>query len=566
MKATHRIFLPAGATTIAIGAIGAFFRPMGGLMLGLFGGVIVLMGLIHLMAPSLSGGKALTLHPAHRRFDAVTILIILSLVLVGLAIVTSPTQATTAFYSPGSLNGGTGNATCTTCPAGPAGPMNQTPGSPGAPGAPGAPGSAATVGVNLTQTGAPGTGAQVTNVGTANAALLDFTIPAGTTGATGPMNQTPGSKGDKGDPGNAATVQVNFTFTGAAGSNANVVNIGNMAAALFDFTIPGGINGTAGQPATVQVNKTFTGATNTTPASVTNVGTANDARLDIVIPPGPMGAAGAQGNQGNPGNPGPNQVTGATVTTLTGVICGNGALIVLCSALSDVQYMTQAAQQIITNSQNQNLTGLSSGWNTTFTGINATLNDHTKNLSGLSGGWNTSFTQINTTINAIDLNVTTSQTSRVVPNGSVTFANTSGTIPWYGLTASWGEIKALYSTQALNLTLPSAGTYFIAANIRENLTGITGLPASSWSQFALCDGSKGTIVAGTERMGLGFRPTLGPTSNITDMERGYQWIYSNSTGGTNLAICGRITGSVTGVWAVASDPRGRTTLSDMRIV
>lgn len=44
----------------------------------------------------------------------------------------------------------------------------------------------ATITVGVTTTGNPGTGANVTNVGTNENAILNFTIPAGMTGATGP--------------------------------------------------------------------------------------------------------------------------------------------------------------------------------------------------------------------------------------------------------------------------------------------------------------------------------------------------------------------------------------------
>ena len=47
------------------------------------------------------------------------------------------------------------------------------------------PGEAATVEVGTTTTGAPGTDAEVTNVGTQHAAILDFLIPRGDRGATG---------------------------------------------------------------------------------------------------------------------------------------------------------------------------------------------------------------------------------------------------------------------------------------------------------------------------------------------------------------------------------------------
>lgn len=51
----------------------------------------------------------------------------------------------------------------------------------------GAAGTAATITIGTVTTGAAGTNAVVTNVGTATAAKLNFTIPRGATGATGPQ-------------------------------------------------------------------------------------------------------------------------------------------------------------------------------------------------------------------------------------------------------------------------------------------------------------------------------------------------------------------------------------------
>lgn len=61
----------------------------------------------------------------------------------------------------------------------------------------GAPGAAATVTVGSVITGQPGTEAVVTNGGTSAAAVLNFTIPRGATGAKG----DPGEKGDPGQTG-----------------------------------------------------------------------------------------------------------------------------------------------------------------------------------------------------------------------------------------------------------------------------------------------------------------------------------------------------------------------------
>ena len=54
-------------------------------------------------------------------------------------------------------------------------------------GAAGSNGQAATIAVGTVTTGAAGSSASVTNVGTSSAAIFNFTIPAGATGATGPQ-------------------------------------------------------------------------------------------------------------------------------------------------------------------------------------------------------------------------------------------------------------------------------------------------------------------------------------------------------------------------------------------
>ena len=66
---------------------------------------------------------------------------------------------------------------------GPTGPTGPT----GATGATGAAGTAATIAVGVVNTGAPGSNVDVNNSGTSTAAVLNFTIPAGQNGATGPQ-------------------------------------------------------------------------------------------------------------------------------------------------------------------------------------------------------------------------------------------------------------------------------------------------------------------------------------------------------------------------------------------
>ena len=56
----------------------------------------------------------------------------------------------------------------------------------------------------------------------------------------------PGPVGPKGDDGLAATIQVGTVTTGAAGTNAEVTNVGTENAAIFNFTIPKGDPGEGG--------------------------------------------------------------------------------------------------------------------------------------------------------------------------------------------------------------------------------------------------------------------------------------------------------------------------------
>jgi hypothetical protein len=202
-------------------------------------------------------------------------------------------------------------------PAGPAGAKGDT-GAAGGVGPAGPAGTAATIAVGTTTTGAAGSQATVTNKGTNAAAVFDFTIP---TGAAGPA----GAKGDPGatgPAGTAATIAVGTTTTGTAGTNATVTNKGTANAAVFDFTIPAGpagakgdtgaagakgdtgAAGPAGTAATIAVGTTTTGAAGS-PATVTNKGTAGAAVFDFSIPAGPAGVAGAKGDTGAAGAAGP---------------------------------------------------------------------------------------------------------------------------------------------------------------------------------------------------------------------------------------------------------------------
>lgn len=129
----------------------------------------------------------------------------------------------------------------------------------GAQGAQGAQGPGATVTVGTTTTGSPGSSANVTNSGTINAAVLNFTIPEGaqgtqgTQGAQGPQGATgsQGPQGAQGPQGPQGTVLSNGTYTdqpliwnGSAwvGSTANVkVTAGSIYGGIFTNASSGSV-------------------------------------------------------------------------------------------------------------------------------------------------------------------------------------------------------------------------------------------------------------------------------------------------------------------------------------
>ncbi|GAA3749622.1 DNRLRE domain-containing protein [Terriglobus aquaticus] len=168
-----------------------------------------------------------------------------------------------------------------------------TNGAAGVNGSNGAPGAAATIAVrNVTS----GPTASVTNAGTAQAAVLDFVLPKGDTGAVGPVGPagiafrggwSAGTGYSKGD-----AVSLNgSSYISQVGNNlANPetdvqTNGGNWA--LLASQGATGANGAA----TVTIGTVASGTT----ASVTNVGTSTAARLNFVLP---QGAPGAQGPAG----------------------------------------------------------------------------------------------------------------------------------------------------------------------------------------------------------------------------------------------------------------------------
>lgn len=107
-------------------------------------------------------------------------------------------------------------------------------------------------------------------------------------------------EGPQGQAGQKATVNAGTTTTGAAGSDAAVVNVGTESDAVFNFTIPTGAVGPDGEAGTQQVGTVETKQLN--PGSdnsvvINNSGTATAAVWDYTfsIAPGAKGEDGADG-------------------------------------------------------------------------------------------------------------------------------------------------------------------------------------------------------------------------------------------------------------------------------
>ncbi len=109
----------------------------------------------------------------------------------------------------------------------------------------GATGSAGTVTVGTTTTGSTGGSASVSNSGTSSNAVLNFTIPTGNTGQQGTTGAT-GATGSTGSSGDNATIQIGTITTLVEDSNATVANVGTDTAAVLNFGLPMGQTGAQG--------------------------------------------------------------------------------------------------------------------------------------------------------------------------------------------------------------------------------------------------------------------------------------------------------------------------------
>lgn len=109
-----------------------------------------------------------------------------------------------------------------------------------------------------------------------------------------------GAKGDKGDagvPGKAATIQVGEVTTGAAGTPASVSNVGTDEAAIFDFTIPRGDKGADGADGADGVTPHI-GDNGNWYLGETDTGKPSRGETGLQGPAGPVGPQGPQGEKG----------------------------------------------------------------------------------------------------------------------------------------------------------------------------------------------------------------------------------------------------------------------------
>lgn len=223
-------------------------------------------------------------------------------------------------------------------PAGPPGPQGER----GLPGRDGVDGQNATIAIGTTTTGDAGTNASVVNTGTSSAAVLNFTIPRGAQGIQGIQ----GEPGVAGVDGAAATITVGSVQTVASDYPATVINSGTSSVAVLDFEIPRGIQGQTGetgpagrdgvdgQAATISVGTTTTGAAGTN-ASVVNAGTSSAAVLNFTIPRGDTGASGPEGPAGK------GFVNFSTSEQDTGLTWTNGSKIYQMSFMDNMPSITQ---------------------------------------------------------------------------------------------------------------------------------------------------------------------------------------------------------------------------------
>ena len=145
--------------------------------------------------------------------------------------------------------------------------------------------------------------------GTAEAPILNLTLPKGQKGADGAQGQT-GAKGDKGDTGATPNLTIG---TVASGTEAAATITGTAEAPVLNLTLPKGEKGDKGDPGS-SGSSTGGGITDLTIGTVTSGSTASatieNGKLNLVLPKGDTGAKGEAGPKGDAGAKGDKGDTG----------------------------------------------------------------------------------------------------------------------------------------------------------------------------------------------------------------------------------------------------------------
>lgn len=149
---------------------------------------------------------------------------------------------------------------------------------------------------SITYKGEDESGGNVYTVLLTDGTSYEITAPKGAKGDKG-------DTGAAGAPGKAATIQVGEVTTGAAGTPASVSNVGTDEAAIFDFTIPLGDKGADGADGADGVTPHI-GDNGNWYIGLTDTGKPSRGETGLQGPAGPVGPQGSQGDKGDPGTKG----------------------------------------------------------------------------------------------------------------------------------------------------------------------------------------------------------------------------------------------------------------------
>ena len=310
---------------------------------------------------------------------------------------------------------------------------------------------AATVAAGTTTTGLPGTNASVVNVGTAGAAVFNFTIPRG-------------DKGEQGDPGATGTFSA-----GTTGFTPNTPTIGNVVLG-GTLNVSNGGTGATSLTGYVKGNGTSAMTASSTVPTTDLSGTVSNAQLanSAITINGTSTSLGGSINVGTVTSVGgTGSVNGIT---LSGTVTSTGDL-TLGGTLSGIGNSQLTNSSVTYNGQTVALGG---------SGTITAANPNALTIgTGLSGG---SYDGSSAVTVAIDSTVATLTGSQTLTNKTISGANnTLSNIGNGSLTNS----SVTYNGQTV--TLGGSGT--ITANTTNALTIGTGLTGTSFN------GSSATTIA-----------------------------------------------------------------------